>query len=279
MRYLLTGIGLFTLAGLFVASPGLADQNLNCNQYASQAVTQHKKNIVEKCGFHGAGWSANYKEHLDWCQLDIVKMEHLTYSDSARTTALKQCAAKNAAQKTELKPGPKFEPVVTPRVDARCGQYALNARQQNQENHVNNCGFTGGDWSDDVNGHRAWCIKTKSTAVDLAHITQARVRQLTKCKTAKVFDNPKGRKVKGRRWPLDECNSSDRLFCGETIARDFCKRQGFNKVASFVKGSASSPPAKNRGTPGVVSSYLDYKGYCGGRTCTFFRQITCKGVS
>ncbi len=157
-----------------------------------------------------------------------------------------------------------------------CGKYAVLARKQNQENRAHDCGLKGGAWSDDVNGHRAWCMKASSTA--RTHQAQLRRNAIQNCTTVKVFNNPKGRKVKGRRWPLDQCDSSQRVFCGEIIARNFCRQQGFNKVTDIVKGSASSRPAKNRGTPGVVSSYFDYKGYCGGRKCTYFTQITCKGL-
>ena len=40
MRYLLSGIGLLTLAGSIVSSPALADQNLDCDTYAAAAIKQ-----------------------------------------------------------------------------------------------------------------------------------------------------------------------------------------------------------------------------------------------
>ena len=273
-----TGLAAFALACAISTGPALADQNLNCNKYASEAVYQYKANVNGKCGLHGVGWSGNYHEHLTWCKLDTVKMKDVTAAHNFRAAAITQCKALQAKkQNTQLQPGPKMKPVVAPQLDVACGQYATLARKQNQQNHANNCGFSGGAWSDNVNGHRAWCL----TASPNARQAQVQMRQgaLLKCTTTKVFDNPKGRKVKGRRWPLDECESSLRLFCGTTQAENFCKASGFKSVASFVKSSASSAPAKNRGTPGVVSSYLNSDGYCGGRKCTFYTRITCKGRS
>ena len=274
MRKSFIGMSLLALATSIVPGFARADQNLNCEEYAFQAVAQQKKNVADKCGLQGVGWSENYLEHLNWCRMDIVKMKNLTDAHNIRDSALKQCVA----NKGKLQDGPKLRPTVSPQLDITCGKYATLARKQNQENFKQQCGFKGGAWSDDVNGHRAWCL----TASEADRTAQAQLRSnaLLKCTTIKVFDNPKGGKVKGRRWPLDECESSLRLFCGTTQAESFCKQQGFKKVASFVKDSASSPPAKNRGTAAVVSSYLgNTKEYCGGRKCTFYKRITCKGLN
>ena len=113
MRNLLTGLGLLALAGSIVPGATLADQNLNCDRYASQAVAQQKENQDRGCGFQGIGWSLNYQEHKAWCELDIVKMP-----DSPRRTISVPTPSNNAwprSRPRKIRKKPNKKPQKKPR--------------------------------------------------------------------------------------------------------------------------------------------------------------------
>lgn len=63
-------------------------------------------------------------------------MADVTREDRARADWLGLCGQKQAA----------------------CADYAALAVEQNTMNRRWRCGFTGGRWSDDATGHRAWCL-------------------------------------------------------------------------------------------------------------------------
>ena len=157
--------------------PAQADTTLNCQAYAQKAVKQQQQNEILHCGFSGGGWSKDFQAHFNWCQLPQVNMSHLTSEDNSRTDALKQC---QQSSQFEYKPG-KFTVQPDKTLDILCGQYALDSRMQNQENHEFNCGFQGGHWSDDVNGHRAWCLQAGWDAA--LQERSARNSQLNGCKS------------------------------------------------------------------------------------------------
>lgn len=51
-------------------SPGggeQSDKHRRCQQYAENAVTQHRENIRRQCGYQGGRWSTDYTGHFEWC--------------------------------------------------------------------------------------------------------------------------------------------------------------------------------------------------------------------
>ena len=40
----------------------------NCRDYALNSAQQQQQNETKKCGFSGAGWSTNIKDHVTWCE-------------------------------------------------------------------------------------------------------------------------------------------------------------------------------------------------------------------
>ena len=261
-----------TLLALTPTDSAIADDNLDCRVYATKAVAQQEKNQLLGCGLKGVGWSTNFQEHFNWCKLPQVKITHVTEADRIRKNAINKCSADK--KRLNVKGEKKRQADHKKKMDVKCGQYAIQARDQFKVAQKHKCGFAGGRWSNNVNGHRAWCLKAGLTAA--ANETNTRKNALAKCTEVKAFRYPKGRKVKGRRWPLDVCTSYERLFCTETVAENFCKKMGYRVAAYWVTDSASSPPGSSTTAPAVVSSFLDHKGYCGGRKCTFFIQINCK---
>lgn len=122
--------------GLSLATAARADQNLNCDAYAAAAVAQQNENLALGCGFTGGAWSTDYQGHRAWCLRPEVQMADVTREDRARADWLGLCGQKQAA----------------------CADYAALAVEQNRMNRRWRCGFTGGRWSDDATGHRAWCM-------------------------------------------------------------------------------------------------------------------------
>ncbi len=128
---------IFTLiiwAGL--AGMSAADGKLNCDAYANAAVTQQHQNVAIGCGYSGGAWSGDFIGHRNWCLRADVVMENLTDEDRARAGALEICLAKAQA----------------------CNAYTSLAISENGLNRQYQCGFTGGRWSDNGVGHRAWCM-------------------------------------------------------------------------------------------------------------------------
>ncbi|WP_371224126.1 hypothetical protein [Roseovarius sp. 2305UL8-3] len=62
-----------------------------------------------------------------------------------------------------------------------CDAYAAKAVFQNNHNNNIGCGFTGGRWSNNYEGHKAWCL---SAGVQMQHLTaedNARIGALAEC--------------------------------------------------------------------------------------------------
>lgn len=152
------------LIGSAVCTTVWADQNLNCDAYAASAVEQQQRNLSMACLLSGTGWSANAKAHRAWCLLPGVHMADLTREQKAREASLQECVQRDIA----------------------CGQYAIQAREQDRLNIELGCGFTGEHWSDNINAHRAWCMKTaprifKSMAYSWSNqLQQCRAEKATK---------------------------------------------------------------------------------------------------
>lgn len=127
----------FALIGMAtLATSAHADDNLNCDAYATAAVAQQERNVALGCGYGGGAWSTDYYGHRNWCLQGNVRMADLTEEDGGRAGALEICLAKTQA----------------------CDAYAAVALQQSRLNDEAACGQTGGRWSPDVAGHRAWCM-------------------------------------------------------------------------------------------------------------------------
>ncbi len=126
------------LAAALTAGAGgaQADANLNCDAYAGAAVNQQAQNLIQGCGYVGLGWSDNFDAHKNWCLRDDVGMANLTNQDQFRAAAIAQCANKKLV----------------------CENYALVAANQARFNVAAQCGYNGPRWSEDVAGHRAWCM-------------------------------------------------------------------------------------------------------------------------
>jgi hypothetical protein len=151
------------LIGSVVFSTGRADQNLNCDAYAASAVEQQQRNGSMACLLTGTGWSADFDAHRAWCLLPEVRMADLTREQNARESALQECIQR----------------------DITCGQYAIQAREHNQLNIGLGCGFSGELWSNDVNAHRAWCMKANPATVRAQ--TTTRSFRLQECRAKKAM--------------------------------------------------------------------------------------------
>ncbi len=113
-----------------------AESHLNCDAYASSAIAQQTSNKELGCGFDGGGWSFDYLGHRNWCLISTTTMANLTAEDGRRAQALAACRTRAQA----------------------CDSYASVALIQNKFNQAASCGLSGGRWSSDQAGHRAWCM-------------------------------------------------------------------------------------------------------------------------
>ena len=193
------------LIGMTAAGPAVADASLNCAAYGAKAAKQQKKKQKLGCGFKGIGWSANAQEHSNWCKLPQVTMGHLTQADRTRQNAIDQCKR----DKRKLGIGAAKKKKAAER-DIFCGQYAIKARDQNRENSTNKCGFKGGRWSDNVNGHRAWCLGVSRKTADAE--TAKRAGSLKECTATHLFSRPRVDMRKSGihgKLPIDHCLKPD----------------------------------------------------------------------
>ncbi len=80
-------------AGLLgcLASTAHAAPHGTCQAYASKAVAQHQKTLINKCGIGGKGWSSNHQAHFNWCISPSVKKVHLTSETGRRKRMLDKC--------------------------------------------------------------------------------------------------------------------------------------------------------------------------------------------
>jgi hypothetical protein len=62
-----------------------------------------------------------------------------------------------------------------------CDAYAAHAVAQQKENLSLRCGFAGGAWSTDAQGHRAWCLLPAVGMADLTREDGARADALAQC--------------------------------------------------------------------------------------------------
>ena len=78
------------LLGCFATTANAASQG-DCQNYASRAVAQHQKTLVNKCGIGGKGWSSNFQAHYNWCVSPSVKKIHLTSQTGRRKRMIDKC--------------------------------------------------------------------------------------------------------------------------------------------------------------------------------------------
>jgi hypothetical protein len=157
----------FALIGMAtLASAAHADANLDCDAYAGAAVAQQGRNIALGCGYGGGGWSADYDGHRTWCLQGNVQMADLTREDGGRAGALEICLAKTQA----------------------CDAYAAVALRQSGLNEATGCGQTGGRWSPDVAGHRAWCMAVPPEASRAEMELRSTILQSCRAKTGEEGD-------------------------------------------------------------------------------------------
>lgn len=64
-----------------------------CETYGKLALQQQKDNQAHKCGLSGREWSANIKEHIDWCS--GVTAQDWQAMLKKRTQALEACKQKS----------------------------------------------------------------------------------------------------------------------------------------------------------------------------------------
>lgn len=162
MTHVLYSIALALAA---VASPTLADENLNCDAYAGAAVAQNQQNLAQNCGFTGGRWISQAKPHYDWCRAPTTQMEHLVVEDESRTAALAECANRAIV------------------AQQACQAYAQQAVGAAEAAIANACGIGGGGWSRNYADHFNWCLGAPQAARDQE--TAARTNQLQGCIAAK----------------------------------------------------------------------------------------------
>ncbi|WP_158514952.1 DUF3157 family protein [Nioella nitratireducens] len=126
-----------------------------CYRYAGRASEQAEVNLQAQCGNAGEAWHQDWNAHRAWCLSqppDLPSQEILT-----REAALLSCTDQ--------------------RLD--CRRYASMAREHEQQNQINGCGFVGEAWHVDLNGHYAWCLQQTETR--LLEETAERERALARC--------------------------------------------------------------------------------------------------
>ncbi|KIX14445.1 hypothetical protein [Dethiosulfatarculus sandiegensis] len=132
-----------------------AEKNARCKPYAEKAVSQQERNLSQKCGYTGGAWSKGYQGHFNWCW--SVSAEAPGRQTEMREKQLKTCADKNA----------------------RCKPYASTAVSQQRRNLSQKCGYTGGAWSINYDGHFNWCWGVSQKSSDGQ--TEYRNRVLKEC--------------------------------------------------------------------------------------------------
>jgi outer membrane protein OmpA-like peptidoglycan-associated protein len=67
----------------------LSKLRIECDEYATNSVSQIKKNIKDDCGLYGERWSSDYNYNYQWC---LNSPKNLVISEkNFRENALKQC--------------------------------------------------------------------------------------------------------------------------------------------------------------------------------------------
>lgn len=245
--------------------PAMADNNVvTCAEYAAAAVTRARENAKLSCGFTGSRWADDHAGHLKWCQT-VATAQLVRRELDIRLQQMQACKQKIADKNK-----------------APCRLYAVQAVAQNSLNKSYKCGFGGGNWSDDSQGHQNWCIKVGYKTAK-ARAADFRDRKLQECKSKPIVHSPAwGKAYRGERLPVDVCsrnsndNSASAQLCGKANAQLFCTLKGDGNMVSFKTASKD----RRSGTfsakaDGPVSWYLDANRPCFGK-CSFFTRVVCK---
>lgn len=134
--------------------------------------------------------------------------------------------------------------VVALSVDARadqnlnCDAYAAAAVAQQNENLALRCGFAGGAWSANYEGHRAWCLLPGVAMANLTHEDRARADGLKLCKQKQAAC------ADYAALAVEQNQSNRRFGCGlaggrwsdnATGHRDWCMTANANQTTSESK--------------------------------------------
>lgn len=135
-------------------------QELACQTYADEAISQFAENIDNQCGFTGPRWNANKARHYQWC-LDAREQDRKAESE-ARTSLINRCI--QDAQKRQ-----------------RCEDYADAAIQSAARNVNLRCGLRGPGvrWSRYRDDHVDFCLAARQAALDTED--DVRARELRRC--------------------------------------------------------------------------------------------------
>ena len=86
-----------------------------CRDYATKAVRAAKENVQLRCGNVGPRWSANFKDHDDWCRSIEDQEKPQNAEEAARASALQTCRTDvRAREEAVQKPGVPIGDIVKP---------------------------------------------------------------------------------------------------------------------------------------------------------------------
>jgi hypothetical protein len=145
-----------------------------------------------------------------------------------------------------------------------CDAYAGAAVAQNKQNISQGCGFTGGRWSSDFAGHRAWCLAPGTHMADLTAEDQARQQALAQCaakpkadqqacqtyaKRAVMVAQEAARRscgFKGGRWTADYGTHFDWCLDASQAARDQEDKARTDQLDACIATQAAAADKANR---------------------------------
>lgn len=153
------------------AQPALDQQA--CQTYADGAVMVADAAARRSCGFQGGRWLLDFGAHFKWCL--GVPQSVRDQEAQARTAELQGCLDAQAA-------------AVEQATKNACAQYASLAVDQQRQNQLRQCGFTGGRWSDNFAGHFGWCLSAGPD--DAGTESAARYAALQSACTGNQFRGP-----------------------------------------------------------------------------------------
>lgn len=228
---------------IFLVASRSEAQDDRCQVYAESAVSQHMENQSLGCGYTGNRWSADYQGHYNWCKgggaADAERQ--------ARERQLNACKERKGL------------------VPSACDDYARSAVSQNQENQRLGCGYTGGRWTDDYQGHFNWC-KGGASQASMEGERRTRDSELQRCReriksteTAIPSETPGGPYNSIQSYNYQDHYIRHRDFLGEItrISSDLDRKDAtFKVVPGLVGGSSVSFESANY--PGY---YLRHQGF------------------
>jgi len=288
-KHILSATTLVVLATFLPASNATADNSVNCEAYAQEAIKDAKEAKARGCGFTDSLWSLDYNGHRNWCRLDNIKMANLTWADRARKEGLQQCKDKSDAHFKNHRNREKG-----------CLAYAKKAVKLDAEIR-DNCPSNNA-WPQQLKAHVDWCMK--KGGAQYAHIENIKRTgiiagcrlDVQKAKLAQTKIFPDSGKVSARRkrpLPVDVCmrkfNRDNSWFlglgggmtdvpfgndCGRSVATAFCITKGYVEAIEAPVKTYD----RGRDMDGLLAStyWIGSKKACHGK-CAGFQYIKCKG--